>query len=71
MEKQKRVMDKNDIFSVVSYRNFKKDYEEQMWLHSIWAEPKKDSPYEIIRGSSFCAIRANKTYQFKEEQTNE
>lgn len=74
MDKKKRVMDKNDIFSVVSYKNFKKDYEEQMWLHSIWAEPKKDSPYEIIRGSSFCAIRANIPNRFKdyeEEQTNE
>lgn len=61
-------IDKNDIFSVISYNNFKKDYEEQMRLHSIWAEPKKDSPYEIIRGSSFCAIRANKTYRFKKEE---
>lgn len=71
MKKQKRVMDKNDIFSVVSYRNFKKDYEEQMFLHSIWAEPKNDSPYEIIRGSSFCAIRANIPNRFRREENNE
>lgn len=62
-------IDKNDIFSIISYNNFKKDYEEQMRLHSIWAEPKKNAyGYEVIRGSSFCAVKCNTPNRFKKEE---
>lgn len=61
-------IEKDDLFSRSSYDRFKNDYEEQEYLHSIWAMPKKDAPYEIIRGSSFCAIRANIPNRFKKEE---
>lgn len=57
--------DKQDLFSVNSYRAFKKDYLQQMYLHSIWTV-EETKPYEIIRGSSFCAVKANIPNRFKE-----
>lgn len=36
---------------------------------SIWREEGEHiAPWEIIRGSSYCAVRANIPYLFKEEQ---
>lgn len=58
---------KHDMFSANSYRAFKKDYQHQLWLHSIWTT-EETKPWEIIRGSSFCAVKANIPNLFKEEQ---
>ena len=57
---------KIDLLAERTYKNAKEDFERQERLHSIWAEPDTPSPWEVIRGSSYCAVKANIPRLFKE-----
>ena len=61
-------VDKMDLLAEKSYQKAKEDFKRQEALHSIWAEPEKPSPWEVIRGSSYCAVKANIPNYFKKEE---
>ena len=49
-----------------------KTYQKAKEEISIWRKEDPEAPaWELIRGSSYCAIKANVPNRFKEEDTNE